>query len=73
MEEELYYIQDSRNYCGNSIMWWRYDSCGYTTNLDEAKKVTKDWSGRDTDILRRATIIDKIATRQVDVQLLIRI
>ena len=23
--ESLYYIQDTRSYCGNSVMWWRVD------------------------------------------------
>ena len=39
MSDELFYIQDSRSYCGNSVMWWRVDGHGYTSNLAEAWKV----------------------------------
>lgn len=38
---ELYYIQN-RGYCGNCVLWWRHDRCGYTVNLDEALKVPKE-------------------------------
>ncbi len=39
--EELYYIQDTRSYCGNSCYWWRVDGQGYTTNLAEAWRVPR--------------------------------
>lgn len=35
------YIQNV-GYCGNSLRWWRVDGHGYTNNLDEAWKVTKE-------------------------------
>jgi hypothetical protein len=68
--EPLYYIQDTRSYCGNSVMWWRVDGHGYTSNLEEAWKVPATWKGRDTDKLWPCADIDAGATRQFDMQLL---
>lgn len=65
---QFYYIQDSRSYVGNSVLWWREGRAGYTTNLAEAMKVAGDWKGRDTDILWPVDEIDARATRQFDAQ-----
>lgn len=67
----FYYIQDSRYFDGNSAMWWRHGGAGYTTNLDEAMRVTGrtgDWMFRETDILWPVDEIDARATRQFDAQ-----
>lgn len=69
MSEQLFYIQDTRSYCGNSVMWWCVDGQGYTSNLDKAWKVQADWRGRDTDKLWPCDEIDKRTTRQFDMQL----
>ena len=73
MDKELFYIQDSRTYCGNNVMWWRVNGEGYTTNLAEAAKVEATWVGRSTDILWPCRDIDAGATRQFDAQLLRRL
>jgi len=39
--QDLYYIQH-KGFCGNSLFWWRTGGHGYTSNLDEAWKVTKE-------------------------------
>ena len=39
MSEE-YYVQDARGYVGNSMLWWKYNDCGYTCDLREAKIFT---------------------------------
>lgn len=70
MASELFYVQDARTYCGNSVMWWRKGGCGYTTNLDEAERVEKSWKGRPTDVLWPVLEIDAQATRQFNMQLL---
>jgi len=70
MADELYYVQDSRNYCGNSVMWWHVSGEGYTSNLAEAMIVNASWIGRPTDKLWLCTDIDGGATRQFDMQLL---
>ena len=41
MSEELYYIQNG--YVGNAILWWRKNSQGYTTDINEAEKYTKEF------------------------------
>jgi hypothetical protein len=66
----LYYIQDTRSYCGNSVMWWRVNGEGYTSNLAEAWKVPGTWVGRGTDKLWPCEAIDAKATLQFDMQLL---
>lgn len=66
----LFYIQDTRTYCGNSVIWWRKGGHGYTSNLEEAEKVTADWKGRPTDRLWPCEEIDARATLQFDAQLL---
>lgn len=69
LNPELYYIQDTRTYVGNSVMWWRPNGDGYTSNLDDAWKVYASWSiGRDTDKLWPCAAIDALATRQFDMQ-----
>lgn len=67
-DEELFYVQDVRSYVGNSAIFWRPEGHGYTTNLDDAMIVNKDWVGRKTDILRSKLKIDQLSTRQVDMQ-----
>lgn len=54
--EELFYIQDARSYCGNSCYWWRVDGKGYTTDLNEAWKVSKEKAER---IIRSRPDVDK--------------
>jgi hypothetical protein len=49
---EMYYIQDTRTYVGNAILWWGKDSCGYTTDITQAGKYTKNQA---KDICRRKT------------------
>jgi len=71
-EETKYYIQDTRTYCGNSVMWWRINGCGYTSNLDEAWKVTKEQAKnrgiRKTDKLWPCEEIDAKSERHFDIQ-----
>jgi len=66
---QLYYIQDTRFYEGNSAFWWRVNANGYTSNLDEAWKVPATWKGRDTDKLWPCAEIDARAHRAFDMQL----
>jgi hypothetical protein len=39
-KEQLYYIQNG--YVGNAILWWGIDSKGYTTDIRQAGKYTKE-------------------------------
>lgn len=65
---KLFYIQDSRNYVGNNVLWWRVNGQGYTTNLAEAHKVDENWVGRASDILWPCDQINAGATLQFDMQ-----
>lgn len=44
--EELYYIQDTRQYLGNAVMWWGIDGRGYTSDFTQAGKYTKEKAER---------------------------
>lgn len=37
MSEPLFYLQDSRSYVGNDVLWWAKDGRGYTTDLSKAE------------------------------------
>lgn len=73
MAETKFYIQDSRSFTGNSVMWWRPNGQGYTSNLDDAWKVEKTRAEsicrcRSTDKMWPCEEIDAHATRQFDMQ-----
>ncbi len=70
----LYYIQDTRSYTGNSVMWWAFEGAGYTSDLDKAWRVSKEEADR---IVRNRPGVDKAwpcheidarATRHFDMQ-----
>jgi hypothetical protein len=76
-EVNLYYLQDSRQYVGNSILWWREGGAGYTTNLEEAgtftaEKAFRQHRDRSSDRPWLKTYIDQHANRHVDHQKLKR-
>lgn len=75
MAEQLYYVQDNRQYVGNCVLWWAKDHKGYTCDLDRAHVFTKDemWRicgshGRGSDIPWRKDVIDKLIVHHVDAQ-----
>lgn len=73
--QDLYFIQDTRNYVGNSVMWWRPNGDGYTSDIDQAWKVTKEKAeqmhqNRPTDVPWPCTPIEAKAQRNFDMQLL---
>lgn len=41
-DQNLFYLQDSRSYVGNDILWWGKKGCGYTTDLSKAEVYTKE-------------------------------
>ena len=70
-----YYLQDSRSFIGNCMMWHRKGGSGYTSNLDEAEKYTfaavmRMHKTRDTDVPWLCSEMDLITGRTVDMQLL---
>lgn len=38
---DKFYIQNTRGYVGNSMLWWKHDNCGYVCDIREAKVFTK--------------------------------
>lgn len=71
--KDEYYLCDSRTYVGNSMLFWRKENNGYTTNPDEARVFTeKEAFGqhreRETDIPYYKPFIDNISKKHVDIQ-----
>lgn len=42
MSEQRYYIQDTRSFHGNAVVWWAPEGKGYTSHLDVAGLWTED-------------------------------
>ena len=78
MSDQLYYIVCSKDFVGNSIVFWRAGGKGYTINLAEAGKYTEKKAipicqNRGTDIAYPVEVLDKVARRHVDGQDLYKI
>jgi hypothetical protein len=73
-EDEMYLVQDNRQYVGNSVLWWALGGSGYTTNIDNAQRYTKFevieqfGKGRESDIIWLESHVLKAVKRHVDVQ-----
>ncbi|OXJ20305.1 hypothetical protein [Burkholderia sp. AU6039] len=68
----LFYLQDSRSFVGNDVLWWA-DPDGYTTDLRKARLFTSDDAQqhhniRETDIPWPKEYIDAKTRPAVDVQ-----
>ncbi len=73
MSEQLFYLQDSRSYVGNDVLWWAKDGKGYTTDLSKAHIYTQadavaQHNCRETDIPWPKDYIDAKTRPAVDVQ-----
>lgn len=73
MSEQLFYLQDSRGYVGNDVLWWAKNGNGYTTDLSKAHVYTKDEAVkqhemRETDIPWPKDYIDAKTRPAVDMQ-----
>ena len=70
---ELFYMQDSRGYVGNDVLWWAKSGNGYTTDLCNAQTYTKDeaqqmHNSRRSDIPWPKGYIDGKTRPAVDMQ-----
>lgn len=70
---EEFYLQDSRGYVGNDVLWWAKDGKGYTTDLSKAHIYTKEkavaqHNMRETDIPWPKDYIDAKTRPAVDMQ-----
>lgn len=74
-DDTLFIIQN-QGYVGNNIKFWGVQGAGYTTNLDKAKRFTKEQvliqfvNGREEDIIWLASELEAKAALMVDHQLL---
>lgn len=73
MSEQLYCIQDTRQYVGNCVYWWRSTRSGYTCHIDEALIVGREEARRmhkerNTDKAWPVKKIEKAMSLQVDIQ-----
>jgi len=72
--DEMYYVQDRRNYVGNAVLWWGLNSSGYVTDLKKAQKYTKKEivdkfaRGRDTDVIWISSHVETAVREYVDAQ-----
>ena len=69
----FYYLQDSRSFVGNDVLWWRKGGEGYTTDMREAETYTKDEAqrmhrARNSDIPWPKNYIDTKTRPAVDFQ-----
>lgn len=69
---EMFYIQDSRTYVGNNIIWWSKFG-GYTTDINEAEIFTRKEAfaqneSRDSDIPWSVKYINTKIRHVVDMQ-----
>ena len=68
-----YYLQDTRSYVGNCVLWWKKDGNGYTTNIAEAHIYSTDdlfnKTFRETDKFWPKEEIDRLAYKTFDMQL----
>lgn len=73
-DDEMYYVQDSRSYVGNAVLWWAINGAGYVTDPKKAHKYTKSeiisdfGEGRETDIVWPAGHVESAVREFVDIQ-----
>ena len=73
MQPMQYYIQNTQQYVGNCILWWRKECQGYTTHLDDAMVVDQPealliQANRETDQPWPVDVVRAAASLQVDAQ-----
>lgn len=71
--EDQFYLQDSRSYVGNDMLFWCKDGAGYTTDLRKAEIYTKEDAmalhrQRETNIPWPKSYIDAKTRPAVDMQ-----
>lgn len=64
---KLYYIQYGWEGDGNTMVWWGPGGCGYTTNLNQAGKYTREevlgYITRDEDTAWECEYVDSWSSR----------
>lgn len=72
-DDDQFYLQDSRDYVGNDMLFWAVDGKGYTTDMRKAQVYTKaeavaQHESRITDIPWPKAYIDARTRPAVDMQ-----
>ena len=73
-ENEMFYVQDARNYVGNSVLWWGINDSGYVCDIRKAHKYTKEEiikkfsHGRESDIIWNAKHVEGNISYHIDSQ-----
>jgi hypothetical protein len=72
-DADQFYLQDSRSYVGNDVLWWAKEGKGYTTDLSKAEVYSRDdalaqHNRRLTDIPWPKEYIDARTRPAVDMQ-----
>lgn len=72
-DADEFYLQDSRSYVGNDVLWWGIKGNGYVTDLSKARVYTKaeavsQHESRETDIPWPKAYIDAKTRPAVDMQ-----
>ena len=70
---DQFYLQDSRSYVGNDMLFWAKDGKGYTTDINKAHVYTKEKAvaqheSRNSDIPWPKDYIDAKTRQAVDLQ-----
>lgn len=73
MTSDQFYLQDSRQYVGNDVLWWAQGGKGYTTDLSKAHVYSKEeaqsrHNARRSDIPWPKDYIDQKTRPAVDMQ-----
>lgn len=70
VDDAMYFVQDKRQYVGNSVLWWGVDGGGYTSDLNKAGRYagSRVRSMRDTDVPWPVGYILERSTLHVDAQ-----
>lgn len=71
-KDKLFYVQDSRQYVGNAVVWWELNGNGYTTDISKAQIYTYEqiqkFQLRETDIIWESTHVENAIRIYVDMQ-----
>lgn len=73
LDEPLFYVQDSRSYVGNDVLWWASGGNGYTSDLSKAQTYTLGQAqamhdSRHSDIPWPKAYVDAKTRPAVDMQ-----
>jgi hypothetical protein len=72
-DDGMYFLQDKRSYVGNCVVWWAKDNKGYTTQIEQAHRYTKEQAfaqhkGRASDIPWPCSVVLPHAKPTIDMQ-----